>query len=136
MIKNRIPLRLALGLTLAILLDTVVQIFWKSAVLSLDTDLSPMATVAMVFRQPAFLMVALLLACQLFNWMKVLEHADLSYAQPITSLSYVTVCLGSAIYLKETVDLLQLVGIGFILTGVWFVSRTDHVSSPPGEAGR
>ena len=81
-----------------------------------------------MLHQPVFIIVAVLLVCQLANWLDVLDRADLSYAQPITSLSYVSVCLCSAVYLKEPVDGLQLTGIGFVLAGVWFISRTDHVS--------
>lgn len=85
-----------------------------------------------VLDHPVFLVVALLLACQLFNWLKVLDHADLSYAQPITSLSYVSVGLCSVFLLDEPIDGQMLAGIALILAGVWFISRTDHVSPPAG----
>ena len=58
----------------------------------------------------------------------VLGNADLSYAQPVTSLSYVTVFCLSVLYLKEAPDLIQIAGILFVLAGVWFISQTDHVT--------
>jgi drug/metabolite transporter (DMT)-like permease len=58
----------------------------------------------------------------------VLSKADLSYAQPLTSLSYVSVYCLSVIYLKEATDLIQIAGIIFVLAGVWFISQTDHVT--------
>jgi uncharacterized membrane protein len=58
----------------------------------------------------------------------VLRDADLSYAQPITSLSYVSVFFLSVLYLKEAADLIQMTGIIFVLAGVWFISQTDHVT--------
>jgi drug/metabolite transporter (DMT)-like permease len=127
-LKSKIPLRLVCGLALAIILDTAVQVLWKTAVLTLPPVSSAWGLVAAVLDHPLFLGVAFLLVCQLFNWLKVLDHADLSYAQPITSLSYVSVCLCSVFYLKEAIDILQLLGITFILAGVWFISRTDHVT--------
>jgi drug/metabolite transporter (DMT)-like permease len=52
----------------------------------------------------------------------------LSYAQPITSLSYVTVFFLSVHYLNESTDALQIAGILLVLAGVWFISQTDHVT--------
>ncbi len=134
-VSKRIPLRLVCGLALAVGLDTVVQVLWKMAAETLPPSSSIETTMTAALNHPIFLLVILLLACQLVNWLKVLDHADLSYAQPITSLSYVSVCLCSAIYLKEPIDPLQLVGIGFILAGVWFISRTSHVTPARRESG-
>ncbi|MTJ82351.1 MAG: EamA family transporter [Telmatospirillum sp.] len=134
-IESRIPLRLVLGLALAIVLDTLVQVFWKSAVISVDAGREAMPVLQAVFHQPVFLLVAAMWFCQLLNWLKVLDQADLSFAQPITSLSYVTVCLASAVYLGERIDILQMLGIALILAGVWLVSRSGHLSPPAGQAG-
>ena len=60
---------------------------------------------------------------QLFNWLKVLERADLSYAQPITSLSYVSVCILSAALLHEHIGASKTIGVLCVLCGVLLVSR-------------
>lgn len=125
----RLPPRLIIGLVAAISLDTAVQLVWKTAALRLPDTLAPAATVEAVLHAPVFIVVAALIAGQLLNWVKVLEVADLSFAQPITALSYVSVCVLSAAYLGEKLDLVQALGIGLILAGVWFVSRT-HPESP------
>jgi drug/metabolite transporter (DMT)-like permease len=62
----------------------------------------------------------------------VLSKADLSYAQPITSLSYVSVFFLSVFYLKEAADLFRITGIILVLLGVWFISQTEHVTQIPG----
>jgi drug/metabolite transporter (DMT)-like permease len=124
----KIPRELVLRLALAIALDTAVQLSWKWAALRIPAPPALGTTVAAVLDQPFFIVVAILFACQLLNWLKVLELADLSFAQPITALSYVSVCVLSALYLGESVGGLKLLGIGFILAGVWFISRTDHVT--------
>ena len=62
---------------------------------------------------------------QFFNWMIVLAHADLSYAQPITALSYVTVSVASMAIFHEYLSPLRLVGLAMILIGVWVISRTN-----------
>ena len=132
----KIPPELALRLALAIALDTVVQLSWKWAALRLPATPSLWTTVAGVLDQPLFIVVAVLFACQLMNWLKVLELADLSFAQPITALSYVSVCILSALYLGENIGALKVLGIGFVLAGVWFISRTDHTTRPDGSAPR
>jgi drug/metabolite transporter (DMT)-like permease len=127
-IRKNIPARLAAGLFLAILIDTALQLVWKFAVLSLPNDGSPWLNVHAVLQSPLFVFVIFLMACQFFNWLMVLGNADLSYAQPVTSLSYVSVFCLSVLYLKEGTDLIQVAGILFVLAGVWFISQTDHVT--------
>jgi drug/metabolite transporter (DMT)-like permease len=127
-VKKTFPIRLAAGLLLAILVDTALQLVWKTAVLSLPNDGSPWLNVQAVLHSPLFIFVIFLMACQFFNWLMVLGNADLSYAQPVTSLSYVTVFWLSVLYLKEATDLIQIAGILLVLAGVWFISQTDHVT--------
>jgi drug/metabolite transporter (DMT)-like permease len=127
-IKKHFPARLAAGLLLAILIDTALQLVWKTAVLSLPNDGSPWLNVRAILHSPLFIFVIFLMACQFFNWLMVLGNADLSYAQPVTSLSYVSVFCLSVLYLKEAADLIQIAGIIFVLAGVWFISQTDHVT--------
>ena len=116
MVARTLPRKLVFQLALAIVLDTAVQLTWKAAA-------EPLPALS-----PLLLVVAVLFACQLFNWLQVLETSDLSFSQPITALSLVTVFILSATYLGESVDLPKILGTGFVLAGVWFISRTDHDS--------
>jgi drug/metabolite transporter (DMT)-like permease len=128
-IGNKLPLRLTVGLALAIALDTVVQIFWKTGVDAVPVTDSAAATAMSLLQHPLIIAVIVLRICQLVNWLMVLAHADLSYAQPITSLSYVTVCILSVVYLNEKVDSLEVAGISCMLAGVWFVCSTEYCST-------
>jgi drug/metabolite transporter (DMT)-like permease len=133
---KRVPLHICLGLAIAVILDTAVQIFWKMAVhvtdkMSLVEPKNPFSIeeftyLLATFEHPLFWLVVILFLLQLANWLKVLEHADLSYSQPITSLSYISVGVLSALLLHEHITLLQVAGITFVLAGVWFISKTDH----------
>jgi len=127
-IRRKFPPMLVAVSFLAILIDTALQLVWKSAVLSLPNDGSPWLNVQAILQNPLFLFVIFLMACQFFNWLLVLHNADLSFAQPVTSLSYVSVFFLSVLLLKEAADLLQMIGILFVLIGVWFISQTDHVT--------
>jgi len=124
-----LPLGLVFRLALAIILDTAVHVLWKLAVLQLPGPGSLSAAVEAALHQPLFLLVAILFVWQLINWLRVLESSDLSYSQPITALSLISVFVLSALYLGESVDALKVLGIGFVFAGVWFISRTDHDSS-------
>jgi drug/metabolite transporter (DMT)-like permease len=129
MVASTPPPGLVIRLALAVILDTAVHIVWKMAVLQLPDPGSPHAFMEAAFRQPLFLVVGALFAWQLVNWLQVLERSDLSYSQPITSLSFVSVFALSALFLDESVDALKVLGIGFVIAGVWFISRTDHDSA-------
>ena len=96
------------------MLDTVVQLLWKAAA----TDFEPLVIAAVV----------VIFTAQLINWLRVLEMSDLSYSQPITSLSYITVLWFSVTWLGEQLDALKIAGILLILAGVWFISRGPHHS--------
>ena len=86
---------LALALAVAVALDTATQLLWKHAVAGLPDNASLQVAVLAVFSQPWFAVLIGLFLIQLWNWLNVLKHADLSFAQPITSLSYLTVSAAS-----------------------------------------
>jgi drug/metabolite transporter (DMT)-like permease len=124
----RFPVRLAIGLAVAIALDTGLQLVWKTGVADLPDTTSVRELAVAVARHPIFILVVVLMAAQLVNWLKVLDHADLSYAKPFTSLSYVTVCVLSVVMLGEHIAPLQIVGIVIVVAGVWCVSQTGRTT--------
>jgi drug/metabolite transporter (DMT)-like permease len=123
---HKVPLSVCVGLAIAIALDTAVQLCWKVAASRIPDTAGTLEMVVLMLRQPLFWGVLIMFFTQLFNWIKVLGRADLSYAQPITSLSFVSVCVLSACFLHEVVSLQHWAGIILILGGVWFISRGEH----------
>jgi undecaprenyl phosphate-alpha-L-ara4N flippase subunit ArnE len=124
----RVPLRLVIGLAVAIALDTGLQLVWKTGIAALPDTSSAWEMLAAIALNPIFILVAVFMGAQLVNWLKVLDHADLSYAKPFTSLSYVTVCVLSVLLLGERIAPLQVAGIAVVVAGVWCVSRTKRAS--------
>ena len=124
----RFPLKLVFGLAVAIALDTALQLVWKTGVADMPDTSSLRELAVAVVRRPIFILVVVLMAAQLVNWLKVLDHADLSYAKPFTSLSYITVCVLSVVVLGEHIAPLQIVGIAIVIAGVWCVSQTGHAT--------
>ena len=123
-LKPKFPKAASLGIIAAIILDTVIQITWKLAASSAPHDGS-FRTLALSALASRYFYVAMGFFClQLLNWIKVLALIDLSFAQPMTALIYVSVLTCSSLLLHEKVSLSHTVGILFILGGVFLVSRT------------
>jgi len=124
--KPKIPPAVLVGLVLAIALDTAIQISWKLAVSGIPEDSSALHTLAAACAQPYFYFAMLAFAAQLVNWFQVLRKADLSFAQPFTALSYVTVLTVSSHSLHEKMPAFRIAGVAMIFVGVFFISRTPH----------
>lgn len=127
--KLSVPRAVVIGLALAITLDTAVQICWKFAACGIKDNQGFVAAVISATTMPLVWATIILFVLQFVNWMKVLAKADLSYAQPITALSYVSVAFLSCLYLHESMTIVKVAGIALILLGVYFVAQTDHDTS-------
>ena len=125
---NRIPTKLpgavVVGLILAIVLDTFIQITWKLSVSPVPADASVSATIRGALANPLYYAAMLAFGAQLFNWMRVLARADLSFAQPFTAISQITVLAISCHWLHESLTGSKVFGVALILVGVFFISRT------------
>jgi uncharacterized membrane protein len=126
--NGRLTSKLAIGLFAAIAIDTLLQLAWKTTVLETAADASPLATLGSVFANPAFFGVLFLMAIQFFNWLIVLSQADLSYVKPISSLSYASVPVFSALALGEAVDGVEITGLMCVIAGVWLISQTQPLT--------
>jgi drug/metabolite transporter (DMT)-like permease len=125
----KLPAKVIAALILAIVLDTVTHIVWKLAVTGLPDDATMAAVCRAALTSPFFYAALLAFGAQFVNWMRVLAHADLSYAQPLTALGYVAVLLASAVLLHERISAGRILGVALILAGVYFISRTPHRTS-------
>ena len=112
-----------LGLGIAILLDSATQLVWKQLVMRLPGGKTP-AMILDCLHQPLLALLIALMLIQFFNWMFVISRSDVSYAQPITAASYVSVTFISHLYLGERLSALRVVALGLILAGVWLIGTT------------
>jgi len=123
-VPTKLPGAVVVGLILAIILDTFIQITWKLSVSHVPADASASATIRGALASPLFYAAMLAFGAQLFNWVRVLARADLSFAQPFTALSYITVLAISCRSLHESLSVSKMAGVALILVGVFFISRT------------
>jgi drug/metabolite transporter (DMT)-like permease len=124
-----IPRSVVVGLALAIVLDTVIQIAWKLGVSGGAPEAGTGAILRGALGNPWFYLAMLAFAAQLVNWLRVLARADLSFAQPFTALSYVTVLTLSSHSLHESLSPAKLAGVALIIVGVGCISRTPSTTS-------
>ena len=129
--SHPIPKSVILGIVLAFVLDTLIQILWKLAISGIPDDTSLSGILKTALSNPYFYLPMLALAAQLVNWIRVLGHADLSFAQPMTALGYISVLAVSAHSLHESISVFKIIGISLIFLGVFYISRTPHVSVDP-----
>ncbi len=128
---SRIPRAVLVGLILAVVLDTVIQIAWKLGVAGIAPGSGAAAILRGALASPWFYAAMLAFAAQMANWLRVLARADLSFAQPFTALSYVSVLTLSSHALHERLSPGQVGGVALIFLGVFFISRTPSATAPP-----
>lgn len=87
--------------------------------LSADTLLR-MATSPLLLVGIAIFVISTLL------WLLALAKADLSFAYPFLSLTYLAVLVGGALLFREAVTLPRVLGFVVIITGVWIVARSEQ----------
>lgn len=58
-------------------------------------------------------------------WFVVLSKAQLSYALPLVSLTYVTAAVGSWLLFRDSLSFSRVFGIALICCGVFLVSRSS-----------
>lgn len=64
--------------------------------------------------------------CGTASWLIALSRADLSFAYPFASLSYVAMLIGAWVLFKEQLDIWRLAGSAVIILGVILISRSGQ----------
>lgn len=108
-------------LTLKAGMNNLVQSYGKLQ-LSLDTLLH-MATNPLLIVGIAIFGISTLL------WLFALAKADLSFAYPFLSLTYLAVLIGGAFLFGDKVTLPRVLGFATIIAGVWIVARSEQKKS-------
>jgi len=117
----------SIGLVLAsVACGAVGQLTLKAGMNSLGPlELSLNTFVSMV-TSPLLLVGIAIFGVSTVLWLLALMKADLSFAYPFLSLTYIAVLVGGAILFHEKVTLPRVVGFAVIVTGVLIVARSEQ----------
>lgn len=109
----------------SIALGSAAQLLLKqgAVALRLEAGAPLLAAVPRFVLQPILLSGFACYATSAVLWVGVLSKLRLSVAYPMASLGYVLVLGLSAWVLNEPIKSTQLIGLGLILLGVFFITR-------------
>jgi drug/metabolite transporter (DMT)-like permease len=113
--------------SLFILCDTATQIFLKKGATNLGEipldQISHIFIYALSILSNIYIMMGILFVLiAFFSWLAILSKVDLSKAQLMNALVYVTVPLASIFFLGETIQMTQMFGILLISLGALIAS--------------
>ena len=112
---------------LFILCDTATQIFLKKGATNLgEIPLDQLSHVILyilnILTNTNIIIGVVFVLIAFFSWLAILSKVDLSKAQLMNSLVYVTVPLASIFFLGETIHMTQIFGILLISIGALIAS--------------
>ena len=112
---------------LFILCDTATQIFLKKGATNLgEIPLDQLSHVILyilnILTNTNLIIGVVFVLIAFFSWLAILSKVDLSKAQLMNSLVYVTVPLASIFFLGETIHMTQIFGILLISVGALIAS--------------
>ena len=89
-------------------------------------DGDPVGSLLGLFRTPWIILGFVCYGISAILWLDVLSKLDFSLAFPMVSLTYVFALLIGRFVFHETVGLERIMGVFFILTGLFFVIRSGR----------
>ena len=115
-------------LVTGVLLNAAAQLFLKAGtnatgVLSLTRE-GWAGTLAAMATQPFFVAGAACYGVSLVVWIAALTRVPVTLAYPMLSIGYIVNAAAAWFLFGESLTAQKLVGIGFIIIGVWLVARS------------
>ena len=117
----------AIGILLAsVACGAVGQLVLKAGMNSLGKLQLSAETLLRMATSPLLLVGIAIFAVSTLLWLLALARADLSFAYPFLSLTYLAVLVGGALLFHEAVTLPRVLGFVVIIIGVWIVARSEQ----------
>lgn len=121
----------AVGLLLAsVILAAVGQLTFKAALNQIGALTMSLDMVAKLLTNPILLIGLAVFAASAFMWLVALMRAELSFAYPFLSLSYVLVLVGGAVIFNERITPLRVLGFAAIIAGIFIVASSARTDKP------
>jgi multidrug transporter EmrE-like cation transporter len=123
----------AVSLVLAsVLLAAAGQLLFKAGLNQIGGLTISVGMIVSILTNPIMLVGLVIFAASAFLWLIALMRAELSFAYPFLSLSYVLVLLGGAVFFDEQITPLRVLGFAAIIVGIFIVasSARAHIDPP------
>lgn len=114
-----------LFLILALLLNTSANILMKISANKINTiEIShPKDVIIAIIKLPTLIIAVILFALNILFYILALTKINISIAYPImTSVGFLIISIFSTFYLKESLTLLQIIGIILIAIGITLIA--------------
>jgi drug/metabolite transporter (DMT)-like permease len=117
----------SIGLIIAsVACGAVGQLILKAGMKSLGPLQLSVNTLVSMATSPLLLVGIAVFGVSTLLWLLALMKADLSFAYPFLSLTYIAVLIGGAVLFQENVTLPRIVGFAVIVAGVLIVARSEQ----------
>ncbi len=108
---------------ISVILGSIAQLTLKSGMnqigsINLNTE------IIKALLNPLVITGLMIYAVSSITWVMILSKSEVSYAYPFASLGYVIVAILGWLVMNETINLLRIIGISVIITGVIIVSKS------------
>ncbi len=124
----------AVGLVLmSVLLAAAGQLTFKAGLNQIGGLTLSLEMITSILTSPLMLIGLAIFAASALLWLIALMRAELSFAYPFLSLSYVLVLVGGAVLFDEQISPLRLMGFALIIIGLFVVASSARTSdkAPP-----
>jgi len=116
----------ALGLILlSVALGAVGQLVFKAAMSSIGALQLSLDLLLRMATNPLLLLGVAIFGVSTVLWLLALSRAELSFAYPFLSLTYVVVLIGGALLFKEQITLPRILGFVVVVVGLLVVARGE-----------
>lgn len=112
-----------------VVFDTTFQLVMKTAGGTLDAPSASLDWLAQVVGQWRVWAAGLAYVAQFGLWMLILRRSSLSFAFPVTAVTYVSVLLGSHWLFGDQISPLRWAGVGLIVCGVALLRDDDATAA-------
>lgn len=124
----------SLGMVLAsVAFGAVGQLTLKAGMNSLVTSYGKLQlsvdTLLHMASNPLLIVGIAIFGISTLLWLFALAKADLSFAYPFLSLTYLAVLIGGAFLFGDKVTIPRVLGFAVIIAGVWIVARSEQKKS-------
>jgi len=117
-------IRYIIILTIAIVFNALANILMKVGMRNVGKTDHFMDLAVKAVRQPALILGVFSFGLALLAYSIVLTRLNLSIAYPVmVSMGLIIVVTVSAMFLQETISVIQIVGFILIIAGVWLVAK-------------